>query len=81
MVCKQNNINMKYVKLLENFENEINESNTDHFVINSKTKKLLRATSNSREYWEGDKKGTIDLEISVFASSNHQEKAKNCMMH
>lgn len=67
---------MKHVKLFENFENSLNEDTTDHFVVNSKTKKILRANGNSRDYWEGSKQGTIDMEIEVFATGDHQAEAK-----
>lgn len=67
---------MKHVKLFENFENSLNEDTTDHFVVNSKTKKILRANGNSREYWEGSKQGTIDMEIEVFSAGDHQAEAK-----
>jgi len=43
---------MKHIQLFENFENEMNEATTDHYVVSSKTKKLKRATTNSREYWQ-----------------------------
>lgn len=56
-------------------ESILNESTTEHFVVNSNTKRIVPATTNSRDYWQGDKKGTIDMEIEVFGY-NHKEEAK-----
>jgi len=49
---------------------------TESFVINKKSKKLLKKNGNSYDYWRGKKKDTIIGEIEVFAVSNHQEEAK-----
>jgi hypothetical protein len=35
----------------------------------------MSATGNSRDYWQGEKKGTIDMEIEVFGY-NHKEEAR-----
>jgi hypothetical protein len=56
-------------------ESVLNESTTEYFVVDSDTKRIKPSTSNSREYWQGDKKGTIDMEIEVFGY-NHREEAK-----
>ena len=48
----------------------------EHFVINKQSKRLLRMNGNSYDYWQGEKAGTIDMEIEVFADSNHNEIAK-----
>lgn len=49
---------------------------TEHFVIDSKTKSLKPIAENPRAYWQGDKKGTIDGEIEVFAYHNHKVEAQ-----
>jgi len=54
----------------------LNENTTDHFVVNSKTKRIMPARDNSHSYWQGDKKGTIDMEIEVFGSYNMKKDAK-----
>jgi hypothetical protein len=56
-------------------ESVLNESTTEHFVVNSDTKRIVPSTGNSSEYWRGNKKGTIDMEIEVFGY-NHREEAK-----
>jgi len=53
-------------------ESNLNEGTTDHFVVNSKDKKLYPMRGNSHEYWQGDKKGQIDMEIEVFGYNNKQ---------
>ena len=50
----------------------------EHFIVDKTTKQVEEAHScNSREYWMkgGDYEGTIDMEIEVFASYNHEEHA------
>jgi hypothetical protein len=54
-------------------EELLKESDTEHFVVNSKTKKIMRATDNSRSYWTGDKQGTVDMEIEVFGYNQAKE--------
>jgi len=47
---------MKNIKSFESLMENINESVTDHYVINSKDKKIYPSKGNSRSYWQGDKK-------------------------
>jgi hypothetical protein len=65
---------MKNIKSFESLMENINESVTDHYVINSKDKKIYSSKGNSRSYWQGDKKGTIDMEIDVFSSGGNSKK-------
>jgi hypothetical protein len=51
-------------------------ANSEHFIVSSKTKKISRSKDNSRYYWEGKGKGTIDMEIEVFGYYNQEEHAK-----
>jgi len=67
---------MKNLKSFESLLENINESSTDHYVVNSKNKKLYPSRDNSRAYWQGDKKGTIDMEIEVFSSGNGKKYAQ-----
>ena len=60
---------------MEELENLLNESTTDSFVVNSKDKKLYPMRGNSHDYWQGDKAGTIDMEISVFGNENNKQNA------
>ena len=48
----------------------------ESFVVSSSDKSLRKKNGNSYDYWRGEKKGTIDMEIEVFAVSNHREEAK-----
>lgn len=65
---------MKNIKSFESLMENINEAVTDHYVINSKDKKIYPSRGNSRSYWEGDKKGTIDMQIDVFSNSSDSKK-------
>ena len=50
----------------------------NNFIVDKITKQVEEAHGcNSREYWikGGDYEGTIDVEIKVFASYNHEEHA------
>jgi len=49
---------------------------TESFVVRKSDKTLQKKNGNSFDYWRGKKKGTIDMEIEVFAFSNHREEAK-----
>lgn len=49
---------------------------TEHFVVRKSDKSLRKKNGNSYDYWRGEKKGTIDMEIEIFAVSNHKEEAK-----
>ena len=67
---------MKNLKSFESISENINESSTEHYVVNSKDKKLYSSKGNSRDYWQGDKKGTIDMQIDVFSSGDSKKHAK-----
>ena len=55
---------------------KLNENTTDSFVVDKNSKRLLSMKGNSYDYWQGDKKGTIDMEIEVFAFNNHEKEAQ-----
>jgi hypothetical protein len=61
---------MKYLKKF----NE--EKSTDIFVVNTKTKKIEPSSRSSYTYWHGDKKGEIDMEISISSDGQQEEYAK-----
>jgi hypothetical protein len=54
----------------------LNENTTDSFIVNSKTKKIMPMHGNSYDYFRGDKKGTADMIIEVFAGWHHEQYAK-----
>jgi len=57
-------------------ESLLNENTTDSFVVNAKTKRIMPMRGNSYDYFRGDKKGTVDMIIEVFAHINHDQHAK-----
>jgi hypothetical protein len=50
-----------------------NEKFTEVFVVDSKTKKIMPSTRSSYTYWYGEKKGEIDMEISINSDDENQD--------
>lgn len=48
---------------------------SEHFVVSTKDKKIRRATTNSRDYFSGEKE-PIDLYIEVFGYQHQLEAQK-----
>jgi hypothetical protein len=51
-----------------------NEKFAEVFVVDSKTKKIKPSTRSSYTYWYGEKKGEIDMEISINTEDENQEQ-------
>lgn len=49
---------------------------TEHFVVNSETKKIQPSKGNSYSYWRGELKGTIDMQIDVFTCGDGKKEAQ-----
>lgn len=60
----------------EGLDQKLNENTTDHFVVDSRSGRIKPSQGNSRDYWQGSKRGEIDMEIEVFGFGNMKQDAQ-----